>query len=325
MRFHRSCTVFLAAALVCVVSQVGCAALPRLVETEDEARRDRSDAIRAEMIERQRGRNAALDAPDEDVDKTYQDHLRDGDRLREQGNISKAAIAYLRAQWAEGGGEAGARRLAFLALRKDPQKSLELFTALVHESPDDPVLLTGLAVARIERGDLENALPTLTRAEELTVDRDQKSQVRELLGILCDRMGRHDEARRHYQLALDERPRDVRLMNNAGVSHLLAKRYPDAAAVFEKALSVGASDPALHNNLGLAYGLANRYPEAMREFKRAGTTGDALNNMGYLLFLQGRHEKALEFYEKALLSNDTNERRVLENIALLERVRTAAR
>jgi tetratricopeptide (TPR) repeat protein len=47
--------------------------------------------------------------------------------------------------------------------------------------------------------------------------------------------------------------------------------------------------------------------------------------MGYLLFLQGRHTKALDFYEKALLSNDTNERRVLENIALLERVRADAR
>ncbi len=297
----------------------GCASLD-IVSTE--ARQDRrADLRRNEMIERQRERKAALEAPSQQRELSASEHLRTGDRLRDQGDISKAALAYLRANWAEGDAEKGTRRIAFLTLRKDPQKSLEIFQDLLVQDPDDPLLLTGLAVAQIERGKLDRARMALHEALDAAQEAGPRSQIFEFLGIVYDRMGRHEKAQGHYAKALEHRPSDARLLNNLGVSYLLDRKYEQAAAQLEEALDAGASDPALYNNLGLAYGFSSRYSEAMRAFQRAGSQGDALNNMGYLLFLQGRHTKALDFYEKALLSHDTNERRVLENIALLERVR----
>jgi Flp pilus assembly protein TadD len=324
---HRTLPALALGALL--VAQTGCGTLSIVSKEAFEDRRN--DKLRNEMIERQRGREAALSEPSKADELSAADHLRAGDRLRDSGDISKAALSYLRAQWADDGASTvdSSRRLAFLALRKEPTKSLELFTELLADTPDDPLLLTGLAVAHIEHGDLDRARMALHEALEVSSDESSdeasnegpRSQIFELLGVVYDRLGRHVKARHHYQAALGHRPSDARLLNNLGVSYLLGRNYAEAATQFEEAVAAGASDPATHNNLGLAYGFASRYSEAMREFRRAGTQGDALNNMGYLLFLQGRHTKALDFYEKALLSNDTNERRVLENIALLERVR----
>jgi len=318
---HRALPALALGALL--LAQTGCGTLSVVSKEAIEDRR--SDKIRSEMLERQRGREAALAGPSDEPELSAADHLRAGDRLRDSGDISKAALSYLRAHWAEDQTENATRRLAFLALRKEPQKSLELFSELLRQKPDDPLLLTGLAVAQIERGDLDRARMALLEALEASVDEGPRSQIYELLGIVYDRLGRHVKAQHHYQLALEQRPSDTRLLNNLGVSYLLGRSYAEAASQLEEAVAAGADDPAIHNNLGLAYGFASRYTEAMREFRRVGTQGDALNNMGYLLFLQGRHTKALDFYEKALLSNDTNERRVLENIALLERVRADAR
>jgi len=314
---HRSVPALALGTLL--LAQTGCSTLGSVAKDAIEDRR--SDKLRSEMIERQRGRDAAMAQANDEPDLSVNDHLRAGDRLRDQGEISKAALSYLRAHWAEEDTDAGTRRLAFLALRKDPQQSLELFTGLLAENPDDALLLTGLAVAQIERGDLDRARMALLEALDGTSEAGPRSQIQELLGIVYDRLAQHTKAQHHYELALEQRPSDPRLLNNLGVSYLLGRNYTEAASQFEEALAAGASDPATHNNLGLAYGFASRYSEAMRAFRRVGTPGDALNNMGYLLFLQGRHAKALDFYEKAILANDTNERRVLENIALLERVR----
>lgn len=328
---HRASTASARCALLLVATlllgtQTGCSTLAAAIAPSPEAlAQHRSDELRAEMIERQRGRKAALDAPSQLDALSAEDHLRTGDRHRERGEISKAAMAYLRAQWAEGGETDGATRLAFLALRKEPQKSLELFQQLVTDSPEDPLLRIGMAVAQLERGDLPRARNALRDALVVATEPATASQVHELLGVVHDRLGEHEQAQIHYLDALEARPGDTRLLNNLGVSYLLERRYADAATRFEQALASGADDPAIRNNLGLAYGLSSRYSEAMREFRAVGTHGDALNNMGYLLFLQGRHDKALDFFAKALLSNDTNERRVLENIALLEQARAPGR
>ena len=227
----------------------GCASID-LVTEEGRAER-RADRMRSELIERQRERKAVLEAPSkEDLNVTEQ--LRLGDRLRDQGDVSKAALAYLRAHWAEQGSDEGTRRIAFLTLRKDPQKSLEIFQDLLARTPNDPLLLTGLAVAQIERGELDRARMALLEAHAAVEEAGPRSQIAELLGVVHDRLGRHEPAQAHYSAALEHRPSDARLLNNLGVSYLLDGQYDAAATQFEEALNLGAGDPALYNNLGLA-------------------------------------------------------------------------
>jgi tetratricopeptide (TPR) repeat protein len=44
----------------------------------------------------------------------------------------------------------------------------------------------------------------------------------------------------------------------------------------------------------------DRYEEALEAFKKAGDRPAAYNNLGYCYFLQGKYEKAIAAFEKAI-------------------------
>jgi Flp pilus assembly protein TadD len=278
----------------------------------------RADARREQLLEQSRARREALEEHAGREKPSLAEHLRKGDRFRDSGDISKAYFSYLRGHWAERENLAPLRRIAFLALRDDPAKAEQLFLDLIEERPGDAALFLGLAGARLARGDLDGARAALLGALEL----DPALAVAEAtLGVVEDRLKRYQQAQDHYRAALLLRPGDARILNNLGVSYLLSGDYELAAKTLTEAVDLDAGDVALHNNLGLALGLSGRYADALGVFREVGSEGDAYNNIGYVLFLKGSYDLAVWYYEKALLSNDTDEERVIANLALLEKAR----
>jgi Flp pilus assembly protein TadD len=310
------CAAFLSVlASLCLT---GCANLLAHVPDAQARAEMRAEMRREQLLEESRARREALEERAGRERLSLAEHLRKGDQFRDSGDISKAYLSYLRGHWAERENLAPLRRLAFLALRGDPADSERIFTDLIEDTPDDASLFLGLAGARLARGDLDGAQAALLDALAL----DPALAVAEAtLGVVADRLKRYREAQDHYRAALLLRPDDARILNNLGVSYLLSGDYELAAETLAEAVDLDAGDAALHNNLGLALGLAGRYADALGVFREAGSQGDAYNNIGYVLFLKGSYDLAAWYYEKALLSNDTDEERVIANLSLLESVR----
>ena len=133
------------------------------------------------------------------------------------------------------------------------------------------------------------------------------------LGVSLDRLGLHVEARSSYLRATALQPRYYEALNNLGVSYLTTEDFSDAAEVLQRAVSQQDADPAVLNNLGLALGRLGRYDDAFEAFERAGSEQAARNNLGYVSYLNGDHERAIAEYERALLAPGGQRLLVLRN------------
>ena len=116
-----------------------------------------------------------------------------------------------------------------------------------------------------------------------------------------------DEA---FRTALDLDPDDFDTLNAYGVSKLNAGDPVGAEALFRRAIDVDESRPGAWTNLGaaLAAALADRVGEAIKAFERAGAleqaTGEYVENevnLGAALQSAGRHEDAIELYQRTLI------------------------
>lgn len=276
---------------------------------------------RTQTFEKALARQRALHAPEPDPKGPSDDparHLATGDVHRAQGRHDQAHRAYVRAHFADRESLVPLERIAYLALREDAEHARILFEELVTDAPNTPGLRVGLGYALAASGELEAARVQLEHAVELNPT-SQAALV--TLGIVSDRLGDPEAAAQAYEGALAAGLTNAQVLNSLGVSHLLADRAEDAVNAFKHARALEPRNPILSNNLGLALGILGRDAAAMAAFKRTGSEGDALNNLGLARYLRGDLVGARTLFERALLTNETDELRVLRN---LERVEQAS-
>jgi len=300
--------IFRAGATFALTAMLGCGGSGLLVKLQNAATFERA-------LAQQRALRA--EEPEEKAQvMTPAQHLATGDAHRDQGRQEEAHRSYVRAHFSDRESLAPLERIAYLALRENPESARALFEKLVVDAPNAPGLRVGLGYALAASGETEAALVQLGRALEL----DPTSQAALVtLGIVHDRMGDPEAATQAYEQALAAGRENAQILNNIGVSHLLADRAEDAVTTFERARALEPRDPVLSNNLGLALGLLGRDQEAMEAFQAAGSEGDALNNLGLAHYLRGDLAGAQTLFERALLTNETDELRVLQNLERLER------
>ncbi len=145
------------------------------------------------------------------------------------------------------------------------------------------------------------------------------------LGAVLDRMGRTDEARTHYQAALDINPYHARAMNNLGVWLDRSGQSAAAIAMLERSIRAAPDNAETYSNLGSALIGAKRLPDAMRVLQTAVAlapdAADAHNNLGIALAQSGRLPEAEREFSAALRLNPkhVNARRNLEQISAMRR------
>jgi Flp pilus assembly protein TadD len=92
----------------------------------------------------------------------------------------------------------------------------------------------------------------------------------------------------------------------AGLGHLRAERYAEAAAVFERLVQARPDLPGPHANLGIAYARLEREQEAVAALEAAveldAANAEAHNELGILHREAGRFAPARSHYEQALAS-----------------------
>jgi Flp pilus assembly protein TadD len=141
--------------------------------------------------------------------------------------------------------------------------------------------------------------------------------------VVYDLLDRPEHARELAERAHALSPEDAHIVNNLGVSYLVAGEFDKAEQAFRAAILLDPGDPASHNNLGLAVGRQGRYAEALAQFRLAGTEQAALNNLGYLYYLNGEHALAIEHFERSLQLGGGDRLTVVKNLqaaqAALER------
>jgi Tfp pilus assembly protein PilF len=169
----------------------------------------------------------------------------------------------------------------------------------------------GHGLAQLQRGNLEGARASLERAVQLDPSDPEAPTA---LAVTCEWQGDDVCADLSYARALQLDPSNPDAHNNRGVFLLRAGRFPEAAESFRHALRGRPDDRALHNNLGLALGRMGNGQAALAEFRVAGSESSALNNMGYVYYLNGDPQRAIEHYERALSAAPTDPLPILRNL-----------
>jgi diguanylate cyclase (GGDEF)-like protein/putative nucleotidyltransferase with HDIG domain len=150
------------------------------------------------------------------------------------------------------------------------------------------------AIVRWQSGDLDEAERLYLKARARAVragDAKLAAMTSQNLGVIATVRGDHTEARRHYEDSLSEYralglPKDVSVaLNNLGLLHSQAQRWPEAEACFREAVEIvdGLADVAartmLDVNLAEMWVLRHQYGQAQLCVRHAtslaATTGDA--------------------------------------------------
>lgn len=301
----------LTAALALLLLQIGCASLPFGGPEKFDS------ASQAQLIRQQQDKRAAADANTAASEPiTLEDRLHQGDVLRRSGDYAGAMWHYLKGHEQSPQDSAPIERMASLHLLSDARQAESIFRKLVGEHPDDGAAHTGLGLALIERQDWTAARETLTHAVALS---PSSAAAYSALGVCLDRMGDHDGARAAYRSATTLHPRYYEALNNLGVSYLTTEEFDAAAETLARASQQENRDPAVFNNLGLALGRLGRYDEALAAFRKGGAEQAARNNLGFVHYLNGSYDRAIEEYERALLDDGDQRLLVLRNLRAAKR------
>ena len=256
--------------------------------------------------------------------KTVEERLAEADRYLADGHGGQAVWGYLEAQRADPSAVSPRLRIGFLEIGRDPERAEALFAAIVRDEPDSAEAHAGLGLARFAQNRLEPARDELERAVALD---PASSRALAWLAVVTDLLGDSARSRDCAERAHRLRPNDPRIVNSLGVSELVSVDFAGAEQAFRSAILLDPNDdPILRNNLGLALGRQGHYEQAYAEFRRAGAEPAALNNLGYLYYLNGEHAKAIETFERSLQAGGGEERvTVVRNLeaarAALERSR----
>jgi len=117
-------------------------------------------------------------------------------------------------------------------------------------------------------------------------------------------LGRHEEAVRHYDKALEIDPRCAPAWNNKGVSLQGVGRHEEAIHCLDKALQIDPRFMLAWNSKGKSLNDVRRYEEAIHCLDKAlqidARYAMTWNNKGVSLLGLGRHEEAIRCLDKAL-------------------------
>ncbi|MBI5189222.1 MAG: tetratricopeptide repeat protein [Nitrospirae bacterium] len=120
--------------------------------------------------------------------------------------------------------------------------------------------------------------------------------------------GEYETALASYDKAVALHPGFVIALNNKGVALYNLGRHEEAVAAFDRLLAVKPDDALAYINKGNACSQLGLFEEAAACFERAAgldpkSAASAYNFLGLALDYQGRHDDAVEAYDKAVKLN----------------------
>jgi Flp pilus assembly protein TadD len=198
-----------------------------------------------------------------------------------------------------------------LAERQDAV-ALSLYQKLLVDAPEDCALNQGTGIAAVRLGRISFGLARLEVAARLCPDQWKTWNA---LGVAYDLEQNWSGSGRAYASARVLAPGNAAVLNNAGYSLVLQRRFAEAATLLSDAARRAPTDKRIANNLDIAVVAAG---DALAPSSRSVDQESArLNNAGYAAYIAGRPDEARTYFDQAMQSSGAWFPRAAANRALL--------
>jgi Flp pilus assembly protein TadD len=125
------------------------------------------------------------------------------------------------------------------------------------------------------------------------------------LAVIAARQGRFADAEQHFRTAQSMGPPCAELLSDLGYMYYLQHRLPEAEEVLRKAKRLEPHSEAVGNNLGLVLGAQGRYDESLATFRQVVDEAEAYANLAYVFTQRGELDQAQTHFSRALTLNNT--------------------
>jgi tetratricopeptide (TPR) repeat protein len=174
----------------------------------------------------------------------------------------------------------------------------QIYRQILAAQPDQFDSLHMLGVIDLQRGKHAEALRKIDAALELNPDYAEAVAHR---GVAVQRLGRLDEALASYDEAIRLDPHHAGAHNNRGNVLMELRRLNEALASYDKALALKPHHAGGFHNRGTALRELNRFDEALASYDKAIALkpdyAEAFNSRGMLKLLRGRWSDGWVDYE----------------------------
>ncbi len=189
-------------------------------------------------------------------------------------------------------------------------------------SSDDEILHRELGLLLAEQGIADRAQVHLEESIRLGSRLNAEAHV--ALGALLARQGKLVEATKHYDLVLEQEPRNPGARNNRAIAMISVGRIDDAQSDLELLVADHPDFADAHNNLAMVASLLKQWSKAETHARRATelapNSADAWSNLGYALEELGRLDEAEQAFRMALRANPSHWRARFNLGSLLARM-----
>jgi serine/threonine-protein kinase len=169
--------------------------------------------------------------------------------------------------------------------------SLDSYLAASHVS---------LGMVKMSAGDSSEAEKQFRAAADLD---PKNAKPHRYLGLLYDKIGKVDQAAEELKRALQLDSNDWRTYLAMGLDAYQAGRFKEAASAWEMALKLEPDSVPTLRNLGAVYHSLDRDDDAVAALQHAleiKPAPDVYGNLGTILFYQGKYDRAVPAFEKAV-------------------------
>lgn len=243
-----------------------------------------------------------------------------GDRLAVQNENLAALVEYNRAfDLAEEKARFRLRiKIARIYLRLGEWALAEkLLMTVTKQRPERADLWLDLGLARLSKGDFQNAEPVLAKAVGLD---NRLWKGHNGLGVIYNRTQRPQTALTHLTKALALKPGEAGIFNNLGLAEMLLENLERAEWYFNRALAIDSKHRLARSNLGLLMANQRRWDEALTHFTSVLGEPRAQLNIGVLRAQAGEHLRAAEHFRRALETSPRYYKRAADYLAQVERL-----
>jgi Flp pilus assembly protein TadD len=181
------------------------------------------------------------------------------------------------------------------------EQAEEQYQQVLHDEPENPVVLHLLGTLAYQRGQYDAAVDFLGRAIACN---PYIAQFHNTLGVALEALGKPQEAIEAYQQAILLQPGYAEAYNNLAISFQNQGKYSQAIEQYKHAIQLEPDRAEIYYNLANVLQSQHRDSEAAENYRQAiklkPDYAQAYNNLGITLKEQGQFDKAIENYAQAI-------------------------
>jgi Flp pilus assembly protein TadD len=241
--------------------------------------------------------------------------MQRGDLALSQGDMDRALFEYIRVLDLDAKNAEALYKIGLIHSMRGNMPLAEMaYRWSLQEDPSNNGSLTGLGVLLLKKRDYAESR---THLEKAVAADDRNPAAHNALGVIADLDRDYTRAQRHYTRAMETGSKSAALLNNLGYSRYLGGNLKGAASAYREALLMDPQYELAWRNLALVYTRQGRYDEAVETLTKVQDQAKAYNDVGYILMVDGKLDKARGYFEEAKRLSpsfyalaDTNSRRV---------------